>query len=75
MHLTPQHWILALPTLALVTTPLFPFNSGPSSLLGIPIIVLWVAFWAVFTTLVLAFLYRTEPELGDGLSTTERSTP
>lgn len=66
MHLTAQHWILTIPTVALIFTPLFPFNSGHNMIAGIPVIVVWVAFWAVLTTVILAFLYRTEPELGSG---------
>lgn len=67
MHLTTQHWLLALPVLALVLTPVFPFVNTPTLILGLPVMVLWVGGWAILTTVILAFLYRHEPELGDDI--------
>ncbi|WP_291474534.1 DUF3311 domain-containing protein [Corynebacterium sp.] len=65
MHLTAAHaWIL-LPVIALVFTPLFPFVNNDTLILGFPVMMVWVAGWGVATTLILAALYRNEPELGD----------
>ncbi|AHW64568.1 hypothetical protein [Corynebacterium glyciniphilum] len=65
MHLTPQHWLLAFPVLALVLTPVFPFINTPTLILGLPVMVLWVGGWAILTTVILGLLYRHEPELAD----------
>lgn len=65
MHLTPAYaWIL-LPVIALVFTPLFPFVNNDTLILGFPVMMVWVAGWGVATTLILAALYRNEPELGE----------
>lgn len=65
MHLTPAHALILLPVIALVGTPLFPFVNTDTLILGFPVMMLWVAGWGVATTLILAVLYRSEPELGD----------
>ena len=65
MHLTPAHTLILLPVIALVFTPLFPFVNNDTLILGFPVMMVWVAGWGVATTLILAALYRNEPELGD----------
>ncbi|AWT25077.1 hypothetical protein Csp1_02510 [Corynebacterium provencense] len=65
MHLTPWHSLLLIPVIALVGTPLYPFVNSGAVLLGLPVMMLWVAGWGVATTLILALLYRHEPELAD----------
>jgi hypothetical protein len=72
MHLTPRHWLLLLPVLALVLTPFVPFVNTPADVLGLPPILYWVGGWAIATTLILQMLYRDEPELDD--TTTEKET-
>ncbi|WOQ17111.1 hypothetical protein [Raineyella sp. W15-4] len=69
MHLTTAHWSLLLPVAALVLTPLFPFVNTPTTALGVPPILFWVGGWAIVTTLILAALFRREPELNDTTST------
>ena len=65
MHLTPAHTLILLPVIALVFTPLFPLVNNDTLILGFPVMMVWVAGWGVATTLILAALYRNEPELGD----------
>ena len=65
MHLTPAHALILLPVIALIGTPLFPFVNNDTVILGLPVMALWVAGWGIVTTLILAMLYRSEPELAD----------
>lgn len=65
MHLTPAHALILLPVIALIGAPLFPFANNDTLILGIPVLAVWVAGWGVATTVILAALYRTEPELSD----------
>lgn len=63
-HLDAKHLVLIVPVAALVFTPLFPFNSELTTFAGLPVVMWWVAAWAVITTALLTWLYRYEKELG-----------
>lgn len=67
MHLTPQHWLLVIPALALLLTPLFPFVNTANLILGLPVMVIWVGGWAIATSVLLGVLYSHEPELADDI--------
>ena len=75
MHLTPAHALILLPVIALIGTPLFPFANNDTVILGFPVMAVWVAGWGVVTTLILALLYRTEPELADPTDPTDPANP
>ncbi|MBK5252519.1 MAG: hypothetical protein JJE29_07805 [Peptostreptococcaceae bacterium] len=64
-HFQKAHLLVLAPVFALICTPFFPFVNNGGFTLGLPNVCVWVMFWAVITTLILAFLFQREPELDD----------
>jgi uncharacterized membrane protein YdjX (TVP38/TMEM64 family) len=64
-HFQKAHFLVLIPILALIFTPLFPFVNNGGFTLGLPNVCVWVMSWAVFTTLILAYLFQREPELDE----------
>lgn len=67
-HFQKAHLLALLPVLAMVFTPLFPFVNNGGFTLGLPNVCVWVMSWSVLTTLILAFLFKREPELDDEIA-------
>lgn|GEM_PF-2154835 len=78
-HFTKSYLLVLAPVFALIFTPLFPFVNNGGLILGLPNVCVWVMLWAVLTTLILAFLFKNEPELDEEvleiLSETANTTP
>jgi hypothetical protein len=64
-HLQKAHLLVLAPILALICTPLLPFVNNGGFILGLPNVCAWVMSWSVATTLILAFLFKREPEFDD----------
>lgn len=59
-------WLALLPFLGiLVGTPFF--NRATPSILGIPVILVWLVSWVVATSVIMAIVYRADPANRDRL--------
>lgn len=59
-------WLALLPFLGiLVGTPFF--NRTTPSILGIPVILVWLVSWVVATSVIMAIVYRADPANRDRL--------
>ncbi|GAB3278965.1 hypothetical protein [Parasphingorhabdus pacifica] len=58
------HLLLALPVIALIGTPFFPFVNTADPWFGLPAVVVWVSAWCVITSLILAWMLRAEERAG-----------
>lgn len=55
-----MRWIAVLPFLGiLVGTPFF--NRAEPSILGLPLIVVWLVSWVIATSAIMAVVYRLDP--------------
>ena len=55
-----MRWLAVLPFLGmLVGTPFF--NRAEPSVLGLPLILVWLVSWVVATSVIMAIVYRCDP--------------
>ena len=70
-----MRWLAILPFLGiLVGTPFF--NSAAPIVFGFPVILVWLVFWVVATSAIMAVIYRSDPANRAGDKPSEpRSSP
>lgn len=71
-HFNKTHLLALLPVFAMILTPLLPFVNNGGFTLGLPNVCVWIMCWSVLTTIILAFLFKQEPELDDEISETTK---
>ncbi len=60
-----MRWIAVLPFLGILAGTPF-FNRADPSLLGLPVILVWLVSWVVATSAIMAVVYRCDPANRDG---------
>lgn len=55
-----MRWLAALPFLGILAGTPF-FNSAEPSVLGLPLILVWLVSWVVATSAIMAAVYRFDP--------------
>lgn len=60
-----MRWLALLPFLGILVGTLF-FNRTTPSILGMPVILVWLVSWVVATSVVMAIVYRFDPANRDG---------
>jgi hypothetical protein len=58
MHGT--RWLAIVPFLALLIGPFF-VNSATPIILGLPLLLAWIVVWILFSSLIMAVIYTTDP--------------
>ena len=55
-----MRWLAILPFLGILAGTPF-FNSAAPSVLGLPVILVWLVSWVVATSVIMAVVYRFDP--------------
>ena len=55
-----MRWLAALPFLGILAGTPF-FNRADPSILGLPVILVWLVSWVVATSAIMAAVYRSDP--------------
>ncbi len=55
-----MRWLAILPFLGILAGTAF-FNSTTPSILGLPVILVWLVSWVVATSVIMAVIYRFDP--------------
>lgn len=61
-----MRWLAILPFLGILAGTPF-FNSATPSILGLPVILVWLVAWVVATSVIMAVIYRFDPANADDL--------
>jgi len=59
-----MRWLAILPFLGILAGTPF-FNSATPSILGLPVILVWLVSWVVATSVIMAIVYRFDPVNAD----------
>ena len=67
-----MRWLAILPFVGILVGTPFANSAGPS-VLGLPLILVWLVSWVIATSVIMAIVYRHDPANRDGASDTARS--